>query len=246
MTRILIICVILLSGFPHAGNAQNPIETPVRALKLYSTFSSSFASTRISSDTMNGVYVNERMNYSSFGRITPAFTIQTKNGNWHEFEISRFEISKRETESTQYDDSTNTTIQLVGGNVNRLVNIRLKYEINNVLLKNLKESKFKPMLGFLLEPYYGRSKNIPKTSLSFLNTYAEIGASLGFVPRVTYNFTHKWFVDINVPINVIETTYSRTKIENPSFTAEQQSSSLIDIVVFPSGGSIRFGVGFII
>ncbi len=244
MTRILIICTILSIGIVPAANAQNPIEIPVRALKLYSTFSSDFASTRISSDTINGVYVNERMNFSSFGRITPAFTVQTKSGNWHEFEISRFEISKRETESTQYDDSTHTAIQLVGGNVNRLVNIRLRYEMNNTLLKNLAESKFKPMLGFLFEPFYGRSKNMPKESQSFPNTYTEIGAIIGFVPRVTYNFNPKWFVDINVPINVIQTTYSRTKVENPSFSAEQQSSSLLDMHVFPPGGAVRFGLGF--
>jgi len=244
MSRILIICTILSIGIVPAGNAQNPIETPVRALKLYSTFSSDFASTRISSDTMNGVYVNERTNFSSFGRITPAFTIQTKNGNWHEFEISRFEISKRVTESTQYDDSTHVPKQLIGGNINQLINIRLRYEMNNTLLKHLTESKFKPMLGFLFEPYYGRSKNLPKTSQSFPNTYTEIGAIIGFVPRVTYNFNPKWFIDINVPINVIQTNYSHTKVENPSFSVEQQSSSLIDIVVFPSGGSVRFGLGF--
>lgn len=173
---------------------------------------------------------------------TLAFQWKTRNSNFHEIELTNIQLDQTNRETNYIIDSLNSSQTLFGTKITTN-SLMLRYEYTFVFNKK-SNSRFVPSLGFGGAPSYIISKATPITSNTFSTTISNIGLR-GFVtPRITYYFSSKFFLDLNIPICLFDAQYGINRVENPAFTQSQQTSSQFDFSSFPNYLSARIGIGF--
>lgn len=166
---------------------------------------------------------------------TFAFQVQNRKHNFHEVELTDISIDHTKDKATRV--GTNLTID---GLELTKTTVMLQYEyIINILKK--KKSRISPMIGFAGAPYYIRSSFIPFTTADVPYKNTNAGLNIYIVPRVIYNISPRFYLDLNIPVTTINFYHESITRETP--TLKQQVYTESGMEIFPSTYSVRIGLG---
>lgn len=171
---------------------------------------------------------------------TIAFQWTTGKKNNHELELTNFSLGSLETK-TEITDTTNNTNKTTDNDITSTsISVRYEYIIN--FSKNA-DKKIVPAIGFAANPYFTKINSEPKATHQFPYSEIFIGTKLFVVPRLSFFITSRFFLDLNIPICVSDIYYSSYTNENPALEKEEQTTSAINVDIFPMLFSGRIGVG---
>jgi hypothetical protein len=152
----------------------------------------------------------------------PTFAVQwtTKKNNFHEIELSDLRFSS-------------------GPMI--LASVRYDYIVN---FNKKKDSKVVPSLGFGINPYYFQLNTNPQSETQFAESYKYIGARIFVTPGLTYYCCPKFFVDLNIPVCLVDTYYKSYQSSDPTLTIDEMSTNSTNFgAIFPYYFSARIGIG---
>lgn len=235
----LLMIAFLCSVLTSIGQ-ENP---KTKMVKLYTNFSLTETTSNIGFDTLGRTSVVAKNQDIHMGYFSPAFAVALPNGNFHEFEISNVLINNTKNETEFIVDSNGTTISgsILRKNQNM---IAVRYEYDFLFFKKKTEAKLKSYLGLSVNPYFSNTRYSSNITAAFPSSQNSLGALIAVIPRLNYNINERWFLDLNIPINIIDMNVVNNKTENPVLTAEQRSITTINFAQMPSQYLMRFGVGF--
>ena len=214
-----------------------------KVIKLYSNISLTRTETTLNQSPYNLTSTVENNNEMQIGYFTPSIAFVLPNGNFHEIELSQLVINNTNNETIVIDDSSGQTVQPISGQITTNVSIAMRYEYDVLFFKKKEGAKLMPYLGFSMNPYFSNKKYSSKISTSFPTNQNSFGALLSIVPRLNYNLNENWFIDVNVPVNIVDLNVTVNSNDNPALTEQQRSSSTLGFAMFPSKFLVRFGVG---
>lgn len=200
------------------------------ALKLYNV--STFNPERVTNDSL--FVMTNKLN--RFISPAAALSIRTKRGNQHEIEVSdiRYEVNEQIIRAKGFPG--------IYSDRHRNIGAALRYEYILVLAKK-KDWKVQPSLGFSGQPYFNVDKLVSGTAAVFPTSYSEVGMRGYVIPRINADICKRVFLDVNVPVCVMDMKYTSRKQMSPSLPAAQQNVNLFDFAAFPSLFSFRVGLG---
>jgi hypothetical protein len=220
------------------GWSQNTNLDYRNGLKIYnlSTFEENFKSIQLS-DTSSYQFTNTS---TQILHPTIAFQWKARNNNFHEIELTNFEIGKTGAK-TEFVADTNG-IPFVSGQdiVTTALSVRYEYILN---FNKSKDSKLVPSLGFGVNPYFRKNKYSPLASSSFPGSESSFGLRAFITPRVTYFITQKIFVDFNIPLCLFDNFILTEMRDNANLPVEQRTVSTYNFNQFPKFISGRIGIG---
>jgi len=201
----IFLCLVNLT----MGHAQNVNLEYKRAIKIsnqtsYEDFS------KFTTDTDSNLYL---ISTTTIQILHPTIGYQwkSKNNNFHEIELTNFNIGKSSTMTEIVGDSINSAgpgyvgIPIAGDHIIKS-HIVLKYEYI-MTFRKMKEKKLVPSFGFAVSPYYKQTNYNPVLSNEYPAVERFFGARFFVTPRMTYYFSPKFFIDLNIPISVIDTYF---------------------------------------
>ncbi len=236
--KIIALSFVLIS-FNQNILAQN---TSPFQLKMYSNFGWRTAELTVDYDTVLNKPIKENFYETSLGYFSPAFAWASPRGNYHEIELSRLQFNQVD-EQTYIDYDNGLNHQVISGEQRTNVFIALRYEFNYMIIKNKDDKRLKPSLGFAVRPYYHRSAFQPRISSLFATSQSNAGALFSIVPRINYDLSKKWFIDLNVPINLADLSIQSRTYDNPAIPVNQRTITTIVAETLPSQYLIRLGIG---
>jgi hypothetical protein len=229
---------LFLLVFVKTSWSQNTNLDYRSGLKIYnlSTFEENFKSIRLS-DTSSYQFTNTS---TQILHPTIAFQWKARNNNFHEIELTNFEIGKTGAK-TEFVADTNG-IPFVSGQdiVTTALSVRYEYILN---FNKSKDSKLVPSLGFGVNPYFRKNKYSPLASSSFPASESSFGLRAFITPRVTYFITQKIFVDFNIPLCLFDNFILTEMRDNANLPVEQRTVSTYNFNQFPKFISGRIGIG---
>ena len=131
----------------------------------------------------------------------------------------------------------------ISGSLTTDIYIGFRYEYNIRFFKSREEAKLRPSLGFSINPYYSNLSYKPMISLSYPSSRHVFGANFSLIPRIHYYLNDKWFLDLNIPINLASLSWNINREENPTSTEQERNTSTIELSEFPGIFQFRIGVG---
>jgi hypothetical protein len=177
------------------------------------------------------------------GYFSPAFSFYQPNGNFQEIELSRIAINSSRNQSVITTD-TNGKVTKVLGMDRTNVAIGLRYEYDYRLFKKKDDCKLKSYLGIAVNPYFSSSTFDPNSTIYFTTRQQSIGATIAFMPRLNYYISERWFLDLNIPISIMDMNITTNKVDNPILSEQQRSVSTVNFSQLPCKFLVRFWVGF--
>jgi len=147
--------------------------------------------------------ITERM--SIFEGISLGVQLTSAAGNFHEFSIPALYLSSSPSE----DFFLSTAVEDM-----RLKNIMgsFRYEYGHRLFKDKELGNFSFYAGLAATGYYRYSKLFFATPNGSLERHNIYGINLDFVPRIRYDFSKKLGVELSMPINIMHSSFSRSKV----------------------------------
>jgi len=173
---------------------------------------------------------------SHFGAITPSFVISKPRVS-HEIEISQFNIKKN-----YYDEgeiSSNLTSPRERKSLQLQWNMRYEYAINILKIK-----RYQLSVAASAEPYLDFFKYTSLTPADFPSKLTIIGNKFHLIPRATFALNDKLFIDVNIPIEIMNTYKTTSYLENPAWAEENRRISYTRSNFFDSVFRFRVGLGF--
>lgn len=189
---------------------------------------------------LDNIYIENRS--PGYGLLMPAIAIQNRKRNIF------FEISVDWQKSNRGDVSA--TVRMPPSDSLQFVNLGsvehkyfdLQIEFNHKILEN-KTSRWKPYLGFALNPSWGSYDFQSKIGQVFSKEVSRVGANLGVIPRLQFQWTENWSLDFNAAIFLFSINYESSALRNPLLNSNQQTNSLFEFD-FLSKNLIRVGVSY--
>lgn len=235
----LILTANITSGQLDTSGKANPNLQYNSAIKIYNE-SSIQESFKIENLQYTSSQFRRTKTTSTFFHPTFAIQLRNRKKNFHEIELNRWSINREKTIDKQYQPNGQYVV-LDQVRINN-TNISLKYEFIIQFCKN-RNTRIVPSLGFAINPFYSKERLNPLTSIIFEQSFAEAGFRTFVVPRLSYYFSKKFFLDLNVPLCFTNISYRREIFENPALPIWQQKSGLIQFEVSPKFMSARLGLG---
>jgi hypothetical protein len=231
--------IIFLLLFIQKGFAQNINTDYKSAIKIYNltyyenSDKSIFDSTIYSTHTKNSSL--------KFFHPTVAFQWKSKKNNFHEIELTNFNLTKNKSEKEIVNDSTNST-QLTKSKItyNALISLRYEYII---VFKKLKQNKFVPSLGFGIKSYFKDNYTKHEYPQFFTTSNKQLGFNTYITPRINYFFSQKIFIDVNIPICIFSLDYNSELINNPANSNKNTEYNVLNFDAFNNAFSARIGFG---
>ena len=175
--------------------------------------------------------------------LQPTFAIQwkaRKNKNFHQFEINRFKINAVENQQ-ELSDSAKTTV--IAGTKKNNINIALRYEF----MKQITSSKFgknQLFVGFGVNPFFEREQTNPYNSIQYPVTFASAGLRLFITPRYIHHFNKRFYIDVNLPIDIANMNYVYTNVHYTNSNGQNVNEyTIFDFEGLPKYFSARVGLG---
>jgi hypothetical protein len=172
---------------------------------------------------------------------TIAFQWKSKKNNFKEIELTNFIFGKHTTINQLVNDSTNVN-QTTYDVDQKITYVSIRYEYLLTFNKN-KDNKTVFSLGFGINPYFKGDKYIPRISSEFPTTYNDYGLNLFIVPRITYHLTSKIFIELNIPVCLINSYWEYGKSDNPQLPYNQRKVNTVYFEELPINYSCRLGIG---
>jgi hypothetical protein len=236
MKKSLLIIVLIL--FAKIILSQNTLSN--YSLKLSNQFLKEKYKIDYQFDSINvKSYTN-----SDVSIFHPTFAIQLfdKKKNVHELELIDFYFNtdKGYQEIREYKTGNTYGKYYVARKVK--LNLSIKYEYI-LIAKMFKEKKLKPSIGFGISPYVKSENQLLNSISNFQISETKIGIRTFFTPRLIYNFSERFFIDINTPFTLASIYLVSTKRNNPSLPINQRSISSFNFESFQKYWSGRIGIG---
>jgi hypothetical protein len=238
--------VLSALAFAFLLNGQTAIaqeNNSAKAVKLYTNFSWTSTEDRWSLDSANSTSSLLENKETQIDYFTPAFAIYSPNGNFQELEISRLQFNHSNNAVRIQTDSTGQTSDIVIGQKITRIFIAFRYEYDILLFKQKTENKVQWYTGFSASPYFSNSKFSPIVSNLYPTNENKMGVTLSVIPRLHYNVNDRWFVDLNVPVNLFDFNVNVKNDSNPTLPDSQNKTTTLELETFPSQVLIRLGVG---
>jgi hypothetical protein len=236
MCKIILFSVFILSFvYGQAQNTNLDYKYAIKAYNLTSYYENTTGPTQ--SDSSTAVYTTNDLKIL---HPTLAFQWENSKRNFHELELTSFQLGKLST-LTDLTGSSGTSSLTTGSNV-IMTDIAFRYEYI-VNFKKSETRKLVPSMGFGGGPYYRLYKYQPKVSSEFPSSQQDIGLGVFVTPRLTYYMTSRIFFDVNIPVCLFDFNYLVNKQDNPELELSERTTSEINIDMFPKNLSGRFGIG---
>jgi len=174
-------------------------------------------------------------------RPTFAIAYTAKNGNTHELELNRFDLSFI-SEKDVLLDTINSNI--VNGQEISSFNLSFRYEYTPSSKKRKLNKKGTFSVGYGVQPYIFNTKTIPLIATNFPESYTQIGASGYIAPRFIYQLSEKLYFDINLPFNLIDVNFTNTTIDNPTKNKSERTIYNTDFNMLPMNYNLRIGLAY--
>jgi hypothetical protein len=234
------VLIIAISFMINKGWAQNTNLDYRYAMKLYNLTSWEKQEYLVPGHDTGYSYFNKERNLSFF-HPTIAFQWKTKKNNFREIELTKLEFGKHRLINESIDNNDTTAVPNAMWNINQItaaIEIRLEYTLNLFKSRNW---KLVPSVGFALSPYYNQTKTSYTAPSKFSAITHNTGAKMFVIPRITYYFTPKIFLDVNLPISPYIFNYRHTIYSEPD--AQNKSNSRFDIETNENFFHGRIGIG---
>lgn len=230
------------------SNKNKEVESK-KAIKLYSNarYSIEHINRNFNDD---GIVIHRQTNYTwDIGYFSPALSFYRPNGNFHEIELSRLKINQEYSRRIYSDYNTNDSSVHILTQPDKWktdFQISMRYEYDILLFKKNSESKFRAYLGMGLSPYFTQLSVNELKSTAFPFKQQIIGANMSFIPRFNYFFNENWFVDLNVPLDILGYRFTNTHVSNPGLELDDRTYQKSQMIAFPLNIQARLGLGFVI
>lgn len=169
-----------------------------------------------------------------------AFQIASKRQNFHEIELTDFTYKK--TKDLEYAlDTDYFRIPVQGEEIIRS-SLAARYEFIRPLIKG-RDARLVPAIGVAGMAYFERIATVPLTTSLFPSRYAQFGARGFLVPRVTWYASKRVYVDINIPLPLLDMGLNMRRVGNPAYPAPLRDYNLIVFNAIPNYYTFRAGVG---
>ena len=174
----------------------------------------------------------------NFNRFSLALAISTKKGYSHEIELFIPEISKS-IEDLQfpifYEFKKSTNLE------DKASAYSLRYEVSKTLTDPTKRFAF--LLGAGINPYYVNMEYFPYDVLRVYYSSTKLyGFALHATPRIKYRISHRFSVDLNVPLKVYDLRGDKATVKNPAIPSRQQTNTSHEHIFFEQAYTIRLGL----
>ncbi len=213
-----------------------------KSIKLYTNFNFVTEDDVSSTDSITNNITTEKNKNYQLGYFSPAYTIELTNGNFHEFEISRFLINQEQNQTIISNDSLGRS-EVIAGVKSTKIFVAFRYEYNFSLGKKTEETKFHPYVGISINPFFENAIIMPTVSSQFPKKQVQVGALLAIVPRINYDIKGNWYMDLNVPINIFEANVDFSNDQNPILSESERKTTEFNIELFPNNIMVRIGIG---
>jgi len=234
--------MVLLGAISMTVYSQNSTH-PV-SIALYSNFNlNSNYITHGQGPSEGTIHTEFEREFYGFN-FSPAVEINTDKGNYHSVEISRLAYNNNYNKEYYIVDSTGAISQVLSASTAQAFNCFLRYEYTITLFKKQNWEKFGTAIGFSATPFFRWSKSNSSISSEFPVTKTGTGIYLSVIPRLTYSFSEKWFIDLNVPLALVTAQYNSIKTDNPVLPVNQRNTATFDFHQGPIGVAVRLGVGY--
>ena len=212
------------------------------ALKLYTNFGITTTKETLSHNIFNMTSIEENNTEIQIGHLSPSIALTLANGDFHEFELSRFIIGDKANE-VYFVTFPGQSIYIISGERKTNVSIALRYEYDVVFFKNSHEAKLCTYLGFAAQPYFSNSTFTPKILRAYSTSQSNFGAMISIVPRLNYDLNERWFIDFNIPINIVDMNWVVQQVDNPTLPENLRTATTFEPSAFPTKFLFRLGVG---
>ncbi len=243
MKRLLIL--LSLAMYALFGSAQNQNPEPKFAIKFSNL--TTFEEFRLI-NSWDGVATttDTYFDYSDLSLIQPtiAFQLISKNSNFHELELIHLTYGSNDFKESYQGELTETLVSR-RGSVRTLTNLSLKYEYIYTFRKGA-DTRLKPALGIGLNPQYLNLINEPPVALDWKTENSLFVFRIQVTPRIAYFVSPRAFLELSLPITVLDFKHNRYHVENPMLIEELRTSKISETSFFPIyySGRISFGIMF--
>jgi hypothetical protein len=234
---ILVTASIFWVLLGYSQNTNLDYKYAIKAYNLTSYYETSRSVLKNPDSTSTTINTTEDLKI-----LHPTFAFQWQNAkrNFHELELTSFQLGKL---STRTDLSGNTGAgSITSGSKVITTDIAFRYEYI-VNFKKSETRKLVPSIGFGGSPYYRLYKYQPEVSSEFPASQQDVGLSVFVTPRLNYYLSSRIFFDINIPVCLFDFNYQINKQDNPELEVSLRTSSEINIDMFPKILSGRIGIG---
>lgn len=187
----------------------------------------------------NGVTFYRYQHQKQF--LSPKFAIAytTDKGSMHELELNSFDLTLNELEDRDSDTSSYT---IVDGAETNSMNLSFRYEYTAAKKTSKLNKKSNFSVSYGAQPFLYAKKTSPKISTNFPESSLMIGALWYIAPRYSYQFSDHLSLDINIPFQLIETSYTAISIDNP--LSAERTKSTINFSMLPMNYQLRVGLAY--
>jgi len=185
------------------------------------------------------VQTEKRYDYQ-IGYPTFAIGFGSHDDNYQEFELSQLIINRSSDEIRTTVDGEDG--ELKAGTRTTAAQVALRYEHNMIIFLR-EESRLRYYAGISYNPYFSSSSFTPINTAFFPTSQRRIGLVLSFVPRLNYYITPKWFLDLNILVNVVDVYREKNKTDNPQVPASERVTKTTEFTFMPRYFQFRLGVG---
>ena len=211
--------------------------------KLYTNFDYSPKYINHESDIDDGYSLRENEKEINGFNFSPALVFFNRKGNSSEIEISRFKYLNKFNKVYTVIDSTDAVGSTLLGSYDKQFELFVRYEYRLHLLKNKNEKALKPIIGFSATPFFQWNISDPVLSNEYPSSKASIGLYLSVIPRIEYAINERWYLDLNIPLALVTTHYTRIRHDSPLLPENKRLETIVDFYNGPVSFAIRFGVG---
>jgi hypothetical protein len=238
MKKIILFAIsIVLFTSLQAQNTNLDYKFAIKAYNLSTYYENTWS---------GPVYADSSMkNYTTTDLkiLQPTLAFQWRNAkhNFHEIELTSFQVGKTTTQ-TELTGNSNQNYGVVSGSNIITTNITLRYEY--IIKFNKKETtKLVSSLGLGISPYYRQTRYEPKVSTDIPMSQQNVGFGLNVTPRLSYYLSSRIFLDVNIPICITEFKFTTNKEDNPTLDPSERTNTVLNIDAFTKLYSGRIGVG---
>ncbi|MEI8046528.1 MAG: hypothetical protein WCI92_04045 [Bacteroidota bacterium] len=236
MKKLTFISVLIVSFlFARAQNANLDYKYAVKAYNLASYYTGSILA-KIS-DSSDITFTTDDLKIL---HLSLAFQWQNKKKNFHELELTSFELGKLSNQDELSGGSGSGNTIPRNGVISTNIAFRYEYIVN---FNKAETRKLVPSIGFGGSPYYRLYKYEVKYEWQSPLSQQFIGFSLFATPRLSYYLSSRVFFDMNIPICVFDFNYMINKLDVPFLELSERTTSVLNINMFPKILSGRIGIG---
>jgi hypothetical protein len=232
MKNLLLLPALLLFFIPAIAQKNKPA---IR-LKLYGNIEQSGFNYR---KTVAQQTFTTDQNAYSFGHFSPAINFSGEKYS-QEIELSRLTIGKTEEIRIMNHPDNDLAIP-ISGETKTAIDIRIRYEFNYSLNNAFK--RISPQIGIGTQPYFISDKTTPKISSFFPLKRIVAGNSVYFTPRIVIKMNKKLFIDLNMPIGILDAFYISETESDPTLPQAETKSSTFTAKFFRNWFHLRVGIG---